>query len=312
MRFHTVTFKTLQDLFSMRRTLLFLVAMAIAPFFFSNVASSDQVFDFASMTMASQVQMVSMIYILMVFIWTAGIPLALLASVTCGDFISKEEEDGTLLLLVSKPVRRHEIIFGKFLAFALNILILETLAILLTPLIFYWLMPIDPFVLDVMAGLVPSMIVYSLFVSITFGALATALSSISRSRIKIIIILVAVTIAVFFGFTMFRGWMIAADIYEPYGTWVDVNYHLGNTYVMFLDSTGYRMTPPLQAVLGSFTGTYEATDPGKLYDRDLGAMYTTLQPKDYASPPVSMAWWLVLTVILLALGIIRFQKREVQ
>jgi ABC-2 type transport system permease protein len=312
MRFHTVAFKTLGDLFSLRRSILFVAAVVLAAVIFSGIVSSEGVFDFESMTMATQVQMVSMIYILMVFIWIAGIPLALLASVTCGDFVSKEEQDGTLLLLASKPVRRHEIVLGKFLAFMINILVLESLVIILTPLMFYWMLPIDPFVLDTMAGLTPSLIGYALFVSLTFGALAAALSCISRSRFKTIISLVGVTVAVFFGFMVFRGWMVAADVYEPWGTWMDVNYHLGNSYMLFLDSTGYRMTPPLQAVLGGFTGVYDATDPGKLYDRDLMAMHTTLEPKEYATPQASLAWWLGLSLALLALGVLRFQKREIE
>jgi ABC-2 type transport system permease protein len=312
MRFHTVMFKTLGDLFSMRRNLLFLLVVFAASIFISTAISGDQIFNFDSMTMASQIQMVNMLYIIMTFIWIAGIPLALLASVTCGDFISKEEEDGTLLLLVSKPVRRYEIVIGKFLAFMVNILIIQSIVILGTPLILYWILPIDPFVLDTMAGLAPSMILYSLFVSVSFGALATALSCISRSRMKTIILLVALTMAVFFGFIMFRGWMDAAGIYEPYGAMVDVNYHLGNSYLAFLGSTDYRMSPPLQAVLGSFTGVYDATDPGKLYDKDLGAMYTTLTPNEYASPGFSMLFWLGFAFFMLLLGIIRFQKREVQ
>jgi ABC-2 type transport system permease protein len=255
---------------------------------------------------------VNMIYIILVFIWVAGIPLALLAAVTCGSFISKEEEDGTLLLLVSKPVRRYEIVLGKFLAFVVNMLILQSLLILMTPLLLYWMLPIDPFVFDVMAGFAPSFIMYSLFVSLAFGALATALSCISRSRTKTIMVLVALVIAVFFGFMLFRGWMDAAGLYDAYGPSIDVNYHLGNSYMLFLESTGYRMSPTLQAVLGSFTGTFDAADPGKLYDTDLGAMYTSLPSKDYASPLASMLLWLGASLALLVVGVFRLQKREIQ
>jgi ABC-2 type transport system permease protein len=312
MRMHTVMFKTLGDLFSLKRTVLYLVVVLFAALFISNIVASENVMDFDSMTMATQIQMVSMIYIIMMFLWVGGIPLVLLTSVTCGDFISKEEEDGTLLLLTSKPVRRHELVLGKFLAFMINILVLQSLVILLTPLLLYWTLPIDPFVLDTMAGLAPAMIMYSVFVALSFGALASAMSCISRSRTKTIMALVALTIAVFFGFMIFRGWMEAANIYDSYGPLVDVNYHLGNSFMLFLDSTGFRMTPPLQAVLGSFTGTFDATDPGKLYDKDLGAMYTSLAPKDYAAPLESLGGWLVLTLILLFLGILRFQRREIQ
>jgi len=264
------------------------------------------------MTMATQIQMVGMVYILMTFIWTAGVPLVLLTSVTCGDFISKEEQSGTLLLLTSKPIKREELVIGKFFAFLINIMILESIVIMLTPLLIYLFLPIDPLVLDTMAGLIPSLILYSFFVALTFGALATAFSCLSISRFKTIIALVAITVAVFFGFMVFRGYMETAGIYDPYGIWVDVNYHLGNSYMVFLDVTGYRMSPTLQAILGSFTGTYDATDPGKLYDADLGAMYTTLTRNEYTAPIISLMGWLGATFLVFLVGIIKFQRREIR
>lgn len=312
MRFHTVMFKTLEDLFSLKRNLLFLAVVLIAPVFFSVAASTDVIFNFDTMTMATQIQMVCMVYILMTFIWIAGVPLVLLTSVTCGDFISKEEQDGTLLLLTSKPIKREELVIGKFFAFLINILILEAIVIMLTPLLIYLLLPIDPLVLDTMASLIPSLILYAFFVALTFGALATAFSCLSISRFKTIIALVAITVAVFFGFMIFRGYMETAGIYEPYGVWIDVNYHLGNSYMVFLDLTGYRMSPPLQAVLGSFTGTYSAADPGKLYDADLGAMYTTLTRNEYTAPILSLIGWLGTTFLVFILGVIKFRKREIR
>ena len=106
--------------------------------------------------------------------------------------------------------------------------------------------------------------------------------------------------------------METAGIYEPYGVWIDVNYHLGNSYMVFLDTTGYRMSPTLQAILGSFTGTYDAADPSKLYDADLGAMYTTLTRNEYTAPIVSLIGWLGVTFLVLLLGIIKFKKREIK
>jgi ABC-type transport system involved in multi-copper enzyme maturation permease subunit len=269
-------------------------------------------FDLANMTLANQIQTVNMFYIILVFFWIAGILLVMTASFTCGDFITKEENDGTLLLLTSKPVQRYEIVLGKYLAFLINIIILQILALVITPLIMYWLLPVDPAVLDSMASLIPSMIVYSIFIAATFGALATSLSCISRSRFKTFIVLIALTITVFLGFMLFRGYMVGAGVYDPYLSWCDVNYHMGNSYVLFLDSNEYRMSPTLQAILGSITGTYDAADPGMLYDKDIGAMYPSISRTDYISPILSFLGWIGFTVMLLFVGILRFQKREIK
>ena len=310
MRFHTVMFKTLDDLFRIKRNLLFIIAMLIVPIIISGVINSVLVLD--TMSLANQIQTVTMFYIIIVFFWVAGIPLVLLAGVTCGDFISKEENEGTLLLLVSKPVGRHEIVLGKYFAFLINILILEIIAITLSALIMYWILPIDPAVLDSMAGLIPAIILYAMFIAITFGALATALSCIFKSRFKTIMILVGITMAVFLGFMVFRGFMAGAGIYDPYVVWADVNYHMGNSYLSFIDSTGYRMAPTLQATLGMFTGTYSAADPSMLYDVDIGAMYPSIPRTDYVSPLLSLFGWFIFTIALLVFGIMRFQRREIK
>ena len=77
-------------------------------------------------------------------------------------------------------------------------------------------------------------------------------------------------------------------------------------------STGYRMAPPLQATLDMFTGTYSAADPGMLYDADIGAMYSSIPRTDYIMPSVSMIGWMFFTFLLLIIGIIIFQKREIK
>ena len=310
MRFHTVMFKTLDDLFGIKRSILFIIAMLIVPIIISGVLNSVFVLD--TMSLANQIQTVTMFYIIIVFFWVAGIPLVLLAGVTCGDFISKEENEGTLLLLVSKPVGRHEIVLGKYFAFLINILILEIIAVTLSALIMYWILPIDPAVLDSMAGLIPAIILYAMFIAVTFGALATALSCIFKSRFKTIMILVGLTMAVFLGFMVFRGFMSSAGIYDPYVVWADVNYHMGNSYLSFVDSTGYRMAPTLQATLGMFTGTYSAADPSMLYDVDIGAMYPSIPRTDYVSPLLSLFGWFIFTISLLFFGIFRFQRREIK
>jgi ABC-type transport system involved in multi-copper enzyme maturation permease subunit len=208
-------------------------------------------------------------------------------------------------------VRRYEIVMGKYFAFLVNSMILILTALVITPLIMYWLLPIDIGVLETMVIQIPSMFFYAVFISATFGALATSLSSISKSRFKTIMTLVAMTITIFLGFILFRGYMVSSNIYDPYVVWADVNYHMGNSYVLFLDSTGFRMSPTLQAVLGTVTGTYSAADPGMLYDKDLGAMYPSIVRTDYVAPAISFIGWIGFTGFMLFLGIIRFQKREI-
>lgn len=314
MRFQVIMFKTLKDLFSVRRSVLFLIAVImvplIGPMMFASGAPGGV--SIASMTLAMQNQMIVGLFIILAFMWIAGIPLVLLAGVTCGDFISKEEQDGTLLLLTSKPVRRYEIIIGKFLAFMLSSVLLEMIALLIFPLLIYVAMSTDIYIFENMLSLVPSMFFYSVFVAFIFGALATTLSSFFKSRIKTIMTLVAIVILVFFGFMVIRNWTEASGIYESYGfNYVDLNYYLGNSYLFFIQSSEFRIMPVYQGIMGTFTGTYDAADVGKLFDRDLGAFPPSLEQKGYTTPAISVFIWLSLAIILLLFGIIRFEKKEI-
>jgi len=264
------------------------------------------------MTLPMQIQMMNGIFIIMSFIWIAGIPLVLLAAMTCGSFISKEEQDGTLLLLASKPIRRYEIIIGKFFAFLVSTMILELIAFLLAPLLTFNLLDLDPSALTSMLNMVPSLYLYSLFVTFVFGAISATLSVLSRNRVKVVMVLVALTILIYFGFSIIRGWTVPLGVYDKYGmNYFDVNYQLGNSYVFFLEQSGVKIMPPIQGILGQFTGVYEATDPEMVFDPDLGAMPSSLELKKYNTPLVSLSIWLGLAVFLLVAGILKFEKKEI-
>ncbi len=310
MRFQVIMFKTLRDLFSIRRSLMFLIGIMIVPLIAGGMMSGDDGGSLSEMTLALQNQMVLGMFIILSFMWIVGIPLVLLASVTCGDFISKEDSDGTLLLLVSKPVARSEIIIGKFLAFMVSAALLELVVLLLSSLLMASTMQLDVYVFNNILSLIPALFMYSIFVSFIFGTIATAFSSIFKSRMKTIMTLVGITILIFFGFMIIRGWLGAA--YESYYlSYMDVNYHLGNSFLFFVDASGVKLVPTYQGVMGQFTGTYDAADINKLFDRDIGAMPPTLEPKDYNTPAASLAIWTFLALALLGLGIFKFQRKEI-
>jgi ABC-type transport system involved in multi-copper enzyme maturation permease subunit len=310
MRFQVIMFKTLRDLFSIRRSLLFLVGIVVVSLIAGGMLGGEEGSGIADMTIAMQNQMVLGMFIILSFMWIVGIPLVLLASVTCGDFVSKEDSDGTLLLLVSKPVARSEIIIGKFLAFMVSAALLELIVLLLSILVMSSTMQLDIYIFNNMLSLIPALFMYSIFVSFIFGTIATAFSSIFKSRMKTIMTLVGITILIFFGFMIIRGWLGTA--YESYYlNYMDVNYHLGNSFLFFVEASGVKLVPTYQGVMGQFTGTYDAADINKIFDRDIGAMPPTLEPKAYNTPAASLAIWTFLALALLGLGIFKFQRKEI-
>jgi ABC-type transport system involved in multi-copper enzyme maturation permease subunit len=269
-------------------------------------------FNFDVMSLSMQTQTVAGLFIVLSFIWLAGVPIALLAAFTCANFISKEEADGTLLLLVSKPVRRYEIILGKFLAFLVNMALLELTILLFVSLLLFNLMGIDPFVLDYLLGIVPFIFLYSMFIAFIFGAISTTLSVLSRSSVKIVIALVALVMLIYFGFPfLIRVPAVSSGIYDKYMLYYfDVNYHLGNSYILFLSN--YKISPDFQAAIGQFAGVYETGGPGRIYyDPDLAAMPPSLELKTYSHPFLSMVVWLVLSILIFIGGLFRFERKEI-
>ena len=304
--------KTLNDLLSLRRTLLFLTVVLAFSVISSKAFKEYVPINLSSLTLAMETQMITGMFVISSFIWIVGIPLVLLASITCGDFISKEYQDGTLLLLISKPIRRWEIIIGKFLAFLLSSLLLESIVLVSSPLIIFYVMDLDIYILETMVRLVPWLITYSVFVAFIFGSIATAFSSMFNNRIKTIVVMVIITILVYFGFTMIRAWTESFGIYRNYGlNFIDMNYHLGNSYLLFLNMSKYRMLPLFQGIMGRFTGTHEILDPERVFDKDIDAMPKSLEPKNYNSPVVSLTAWISISLILLIFGTINFERKEI-
>jgi len=312
MRFHIIMKKALLDMMNPKRTILYLGIILLIPFIFTIIAENETIFDFASMSLPMQMQMITSIFIITSFIWIAGIPMVVFASANCGSFISREDETGTLLILVSKPIRRWEIMLGKFLAFMIVVTLLELTSILASLLLLYYRLPLDPMSLTTMLNIVPQIFFYSLFVAFVFASISAGLSAFFKNRTKILITLIAMVILIYFGFMVIRNWTEASGIYEYYGfNMIDVNYHLGNAYVTFLQSSGYRIIPPFQGILGTFTGTHESMDPIKVFDQDIGAMPPEVPAKNYVSPAVSISLWLALAFSILSAGIIWFQRKEI-
>ncbi|MFC1904325.1 ABC transporter permease [Chloroflexota bacterium] len=105
-------------------------------------------------------------------------PILLAAVLQGGDFIAGEQSRGTLLLLSTKPVRRWEIILGKYLSFA----------VLFIPLIFLSLGCFVIAIAAIGAGWTPGGVflgyfLYLIIIGMVYLSIATLFSSITRSPI---------------------------------------------------------------------------------------------------------------------------------
>ena len=120
MRFPVILEKTLDDLVKLRRMAILVVVGAALTVLMVYLMGSG-----GDMSLEMQTQMVLDYFSMFVFLWTTGFVLAMTVATAGAGFIAKEHDDGTLLLLVSKPINRFEIVLGKFLALMISSILLQ-------------------------------------------------------------------------------------------------------------------------------------------------------------------------------------------
>lgn len=308
MRFHIVLSKTLNDLMSLRRTVALVLLGVSVPIAMAVTAwrHSPQI---SQMSLEMQIHYVINNFSIALFMWVAGFFLAITVATTAAGFISKEDSEGTLLLMVSKPIDRFEIVLGKFLALVVNSMVLQALILLISVAIFWIVLPLDPDTFRALVKLVPWMFLYSIVVTLAFGAIATAFSALMKSRVKIMLVLMIIIMVVFFIGMVVRT--TSPEVYEDYRLYYpDLGYHLGNSFGVFLDHVeSGKVLPESQALLGKFAGTYKSIEQS--FDPDIGAMPASLEATGYVSPAISLAIWLVIFAAALGLAMAAINRKEV-
>lgn len=303
--FFIIMNKTFKDICKLNRSLIFLIISVFIPF----LVAYSGLDNLKNAPLEMQKLLLRDIMFFITYIWVAGIPLALFAGVTVSSFIAGEVNQGTLLSLVSKPVRRWEIIFGKFFAYILYIMILEFIVLLATMYILVTVSGCHLSVFNYLIKYIPLLLLYTLFITLIFGAIPLALSVIFKKTSLIILVMTGITIMAYFGFFIVR--MAYPDYYETYHLYhIDLGYHMGNIFVLLIDDFGIRPTPTFQFIMSMFSGTYD-TAGMSLSERDQDFWIPNLQLNDYYSQVQSFLLWVFLPLGLLIVAMIKLYKKDI-
>ncbi len=319
MRFQVVMGKTIGDLMGLRRTIA-LVAGGLVPAVFWSLVVWRDTFQADAMPLEMQTSSLAGLFIIISFLWMAGFYLAYLVIGTSGlELIDREQDKGTLLLMMSKPISRTQFLLGKFLALVLTSLLLEAIILPGSILLFWGLLGLDPDTVAALLKLVPWIFLFSLLVTLVFASLSVALSTLVRAylvRSLAFLLILAIIFAV--GPVWRAVWPSTYEGYHIY--YLDGSYNLGNAYVLLLDQaeTG-RMTPLYQAWLGITTGAYQAGTEvllaafmgGGAFDPDIGAMPASLERTAYLPPVVSIGLFLAIAVAAFGAAILALNRKEV-
>jgi len=312
--------KTIRELMSLRRLAVVIIA-GLAPAILFGAAILRESFRSGVMSLEMQTHSLVGYFLLISFMWIAGFYIAYVITTSGMDFVSKEEEDGTLLLMVSKPISRFQFILGKFLALLVTTLLLELVILFGSIVVFWVLLGLDADIIKPLIGLVPWIFLYSVIVVILFDSLTIAISTLFKSRVlKTVLTMLLVMLVFGVGPILRTVWPTTYENYHLY--YIDPGYHLGNTYVSLSDQAeSGRMTPQIQAYLGMFTGTYKAgmyemmlvmfTGSSESFDPDIGAMPPSLEKTNYLTPLVSVLLCFAVSAAALGVARVAIERKEV-
>lgn len=264
--------------------------------------------DLGSFPLHVQEQALLEAYATLSFVWALGIPMMVLTAVLGASAVATEAERDTLEILLSKPIRRWEVLIGKFVAVVLfTLLAMASGLALAAALVFYHSGASPAAIAGSIGHLTVGNLAYALLVAVVVGALGTAAAVASGSRLRTALVALLVP-TLFFAFIFTR--LVASDIYEEYRLYLlDVNYHFGNAFVVVHDAVGTDLTPSTQLTLAPVMGVYDAAGAG--VDPLVGGTSASIPPVGHVPAAASIGLLVGLSVALFAGAVYRFQRMDV-
>lgn len=242
------------------------------------------------------------------FVWAVGLPMMILTGVLAASAIATEAERGTLQILLSKPIRRWEVLLGKFAA----ILLFTVLAMLAgvsiaATAVFVFSGATAAAVAGSIGHLLAGTVAYAVFVAFVVASLGTFVAVLSGSRLTTALATLVVP-ALFFAFIFVRI-IPTGGLYREYYLYVpDVGYHFGNAFVLVHEAAGTEFTPAAKATLSTTTGVYDVTATG--IDPLVGGMAASVPLAGFVSPAASLVGLLGGSLALLGAAVVRFERAD--
>jgi ABC-type transport system involved in multi-copper enzyme maturation permease subunit len=308
MGFRSVFWKTLTDLTGWKTLLLFAIPlvtlMAVLPTYFM-FRTEYQTHQAAIHNATNQFLAVS-------FLWIAGFFLAFLVAANAAGFVAKEESEGTLLLLSSKPVSRRQIVLGKLAALVIRTVLLEAVLLTLVAVLFRFALGLEEDALVALLKAIPWIVLYSVLVIAFFGAIALALSVLTRNLVAIMVIMSCLVMFSFLLGPLIRQMMPnAGNSYVEYHVYyVDPSYHLQNSFVLFQEhASGGSLVP--QYTNQWFGRQGIVPEPGDAGQLGESYLWYPVGPAGHMSPVVSAVVLLVTAAAATGLAMWAMQRKEI-
>ncbi|QVK17309.1 ABC transporter permease subunit [Mycoplasmatota bacterium] len=240
-------------------------------------------------------------FFIVTFMWSLGLPFLITTASRGSALIQKEIDDDTLVLLVSKPINRKRIYLEKWLAsFAISTII-GLLSIFLSLTLYIIVFKIDSMILLMFISLIPSLIIYILFINFVLTSLSMFVTALFKHRTRSVITLVIFIMIFQLILPIFKPLLIQSRVYEKYFVYLyDLNYHFGIIYysIINLFST-VSFSPFTQIKIAQFVGIFSTGFNGYDMDRDLGFLPDHFQALNYINPIFVFIFWILLSSLFM-------------
>ncbi len=194
-KFLIVMKKTFIDSFSVLKTSIYISIILIFSYFliFKDAESYMQQ---TSSLLEIQSKLVSN-YFTMGFFIVVGIPFILYLILLSAGIISREIDKGTFLLIFSRPVKKFDILFGKFLGIFFYFFLINSFILFLLPSLESLFLGLSKSTLFLLYKTSFVLLIYSSFIIFFIVCLALVFSTKFRKTITTAIILIMIIIGIF-------------------------------------------------------------------------------------------------------------------
>lgn len=246
-------------------------------------------------------------FCLVSFLLISGIVLWIVISNTSTGLFASEMHEGTLRLVVSKPLKRKELVMGKVSGMLVGSVIYLVTSMLMVLGMFSIMAKVD---LDILMTLLKYsfvIILYGIFLTLFVGSIGSFLSTVFKKKVPSLLILVFIGFFTFAILPIARMILIQLGVYTKMNLYYfDINYHLGLMFNQFVNlAGGIQGTSNQINMINLFTNIFKVT----LVDSDIalnsqGYIYTTL-----SSINVTMLF-IVYSLISVMFYIFTFKRME--
>jgi ABC-type transport system involved in multi-copper enzyme maturation permease subunit len=302
--------KAIRDFASLKLLLAYFVPLGAVTYLLASGMTSSAAEGMATLPLRVQEQVLTASFVQVAFIWSTTFPVMILVAVLVGNGIANEAQRGTLRILLSKPVRRRQVLLGKVGAIVLFAFVLTATNLLVTGAAVFYHAGAAPEALSASVfALLPGTLVFGLLVCLILTAFGTMVATATGNRLHTLLATLLVP-ALFFGFLFGRAITSGTGVYENYSLYlVDVSYHFGNLYVAILQATGVEFSPLTQAKVGLVTGVFDVSEWGP--DPLVGDLSGTIPVVDHVPMELSVGLIGGLCVVLLWSSLAYFERKDI-